>query len=65
MQTAIGRRLAAYVGRERELDVLQRALAESGRDLHVIDVVAEPGMGASALDFCASPPSIWPLPNGE
>ena len=46
---AVGRGLTAYVGRERELDVLQRALAESGRDLHVIDVVAEPGMGKSRL----------------
>ena len=48
-EAAIGRGLTAYVGRERELDVLQRALAESGGDLHVIDVVAEPGMGKSRL----------------
>jgi class 3 adenylate cyclase len=48
-EAAIGRGLTAYIGRERELDVLQRALAESGRDLHVIDVLAEPGMGKSRL----------------
>ena len=48
-EAAIGRGLSAYVGRERELDVLQRALAKSDGNLHVIDIVAEPGMGKSRL----------------
>ena len=45
----MGRGLSAYVGRERELDVLERALAEARGELRVIDVVAEPGMGKSRL----------------
>ena len=46
---SVRRGLSAYVGRERELDVLERALAEAGGELRVIDVVAEPGMGKSRL----------------
>jgi class 3 adenylate cyclase len=46
---AVGRRLSAYVGRERELDILERGLAEARSQLHVIDVMAEPGMGKSRL----------------
>ena len=46
---AVGRGLSAYVGRERELDVLERGLAEARRELRVIDIVAEPGMGKSRL----------------
>jgi class 3 adenylate cyclase len=46
---AIGRGLSAYVGRERELDVLERALAEARSRLRVIDIMAEPGMGKSRL----------------
>jgi class 3 adenylate cyclase len=46
---AVSRGLSAYVGRERELDVLERALAEAHRQLRVIDVMAEPGMGKSRL----------------
>src|SRR5271165_4169678 len=46
---AVGRGLSAYVGRERELDVLERTLAEARRELRVIDVVADPGMGKSRL----------------
>ena len=48
-EAAVGRGLSAYVGRERELDVLERALAEAGRELRVIDIVADPGMGKSRL----------------
>ena len=48
-EAAIGRGLSAYVGRERELEILQRALADACNDLRVIDVVAEPGMGKSRL----------------
>ena len=46
---AVGRGLSAYVGRERELDVLERGLAEARGELRVIDVMAEPGMGKSRL----------------
>jgi class 3 adenylate cyclase len=46
---AVGRGLSAYVGRERELDILERGLAEARSQLHVIDVMAEPGMGKSRL----------------
>ena len=46
---AVGRGLSAYVGRDREVDVLERALAEARRELRVIDIVAEPGMGKSRL----------------
>ena len=48
-EAAVGRGLSAYVGRERELEVLERALAEARGELRVIDVVAEPGMGKSRL----------------
>ena len=48
-EAAVGRGLSAYVGRERELDVLERALAEARSELRVIDIVAEPGMGKSRL----------------
>ena len=47
--TAVRRGLSLYVGRERELDVLQRALDEARQELRVIDIVAEPGMGKSRL----------------
>ena len=46
---AIRRGLNDYVGRERELDVLRRALTESRKELRVIDVVADAGMGKSRL----------------
>src|SRR5450432_1808794 len=46
---AVGRGLSAYVGRERELELLERGLAEARKELHVIDIVAEPGMGKSRL----------------
>jgi class 3 adenylate cyclase len=46
---AVGRGLSAYVGRERELEILDRGLAEARTQLHVIDVMAEPGMGKSRL----------------
>jgi class 3 adenylate cyclase len=48
-EAAVGRGLSAYVGRERELVVLERGLAEARTHLHVVDVVAEPGMGKSRL----------------
>jgi class 3 adenylate cyclase len=48
-EAAVGRGLSVYVGRERELDILERALAEARGELRVIDIVAEPGMGKSRL----------------
>jgi class 3 adenylate cyclase/tetratricopeptide (TPR) repeat protein len=41
--------LSAYVGRERELARLERALDESQGEVRIVDVVAEPGMGKSRL----------------
>ncbi len=41
--------LTAYVGRERELDILQRGFASARGGIRAIDIVAEPGMGKSRL----------------
>lgn len=41
--------LTGYVGRERELDVLDRGFASARGRLRAIDIVAEPGMGKSRL----------------
>jgi class 3 adenylate cyclase len=48
-EAAISRGLSAFVGRERELEVLDRAFVEATSQLQVIDLVAEPGMGKSRL----------------
>jgi class 3 adenylate cyclase len=48
-EAALGRGLNAYVGRERELEILERGLAEARSQLCVIDLMAEPGMGKSRL----------------
>lgn len=48
-EAAISRGLTPYVGRERELEALERALAEARTHTRMIDVVAEPGMGKSRL----------------
>jgi class 3 adenylate cyclase/tetratricopeptide (TPR) repeat protein len=48
-ETSVFRGLSAYVGRERELQVLERSLAEARRKVCIIDIVAEPGMGKSRL----------------
>jgi class 3 adenylate cyclase/tetratricopeptide (TPR) repeat protein len=48
-ETALSRGLGAFVGRERELEVLERGLEEARSKLCVIDLVAEPGMGKSRL----------------
>jgi class 3 adenylate cyclase len=42
-------RLSAFVGREHELEVLQRALDNARSKLRVVDLMAEPGMGKSRL----------------
>ena len=41
--------LSTFVGREREIEILERGLVEARSKLQVIDVVAEPGMGKSRL----------------
>ena len=48
-EAAVSRGLSAFVGRERELEVLERGLDEARSELRVIDLVAEPGMGKSRL----------------
>ena len=53
-EAAVSRALTTFVGRERDLEVLERGLAEARSQLCVIDVMAEPGMGKSRLlyEFC-------------
>ena len=46
---AVSRGLSAFVGREHELEVLERGLEKAGSQLCVVDLVAEPGMGKSRL----------------
>lgn len=46
---AIGRGLSAFVGRERELEMLGNALKDARSQVRVVDVVAEPGIGKSRL----------------
>ena len=46
---AVTRGLGAFVGREHELEVLDRELDEARSRLCVIDIAAEPGMGKSRL----------------
>jgi class 3 adenylate cyclase/tetratricopeptide (TPR) repeat protein len=48
-ETSVFRGLSAYVGRERELQLLEHSLVEASRKVRIIDVVAEPGMGKSRL----------------
>jgi hypothetical protein len=48
-EAAVSRGLSAFVGRERELEILQGGLTEARSELRVIDVAAEPGMGKSRL----------------
>jgi class 3 adenylate cyclase len=46
---ALSRGLTTYVGRERELEVLERGIAEAVTSIRIFDIVAEPGMGKSRL----------------
>jgi class 3 adenylate cyclase len=46
---AVQRGLSPFVGRELELDILERNLEAASRGLRVVDIVAEPGMGKSRL----------------
>ena len=48
-EAAISRGLSAFVGREYELEVLERALETARNELRVVDLAAEPGMGKSRL----------------
>jgi class 3 adenylate cyclase len=48
-EAAVSRGLSVFVGRERELEVLERGLANARSQLCVIDLAAEPGMGKSRL----------------
>ena len=48
-EAAVSRGLSTFVGREHELEVLERGLAEARSQLRVIDIAAEPGMGKSRL----------------
>ena len=48
-EAAVSRGLSTFVGRERELEVLERGLDKARSQLRVIDLVAEPGMGKSRL----------------
>jgi class 3 adenylate cyclase/tetratricopeptide (TPR) repeat protein len=41
--------LGTFIGRERELEVLERGLDKARSQICVIDIVAEPGMGKSRL----------------
>jgi hypothetical protein len=46
---ALRRGLSVFVGREREMEVLERGLNEARAKLCAVDVSAEPGMGKSRL----------------
>ena len=45
----MSRGLSAFIGRERELELLDRRLTEARSKLQVVDLEAEPGMGKSRL----------------
>ena len=48
-EAAVSRGLTTFVGREDELEVLERALDDARSQLRVVDIVADPGMGKSRL----------------
>ena len=48
-EAAVSRGLSTFVGRERELEVLERGLDKARSQLCVVDLVADPGMGKSRL----------------
>ena len=48
-EAAVSRGLSTFVGRERELEVLDRDLDKARSELCAIDLAAEPGMGKSRL----------------
>ena len=48
-ETSIFRGLSAFLGRDRELQLLDGGLADAQRKVRIIDVSAEPGIGKSRL----------------
>jgi class 3 adenylate cyclase len=46
---ALSRGLTTYIGRDRELETLERLLVEARSELRVIDLSGEPGIGKSRL----------------
>jgi class 3 adenylate cyclase len=48
-EAAVSRGLSAFVGRDRELQIMERRLDEARAGTRVIDLAAEPGMGKSRL----------------
>jgi class 3 adenylate cyclase/tetratricopeptide (TPR) repeat protein len=48
-EASVSRGLSTFVGREREFEVLDRALNEARSQLRVVDLAGEPGMGKSRL----------------
>ena len=46
---AAQRGLSPFVGREKELDILERNLEGARHELRLVDIVAEPGLGKSRL----------------
>jgi Adenylate and Guanylate cyclase catalytic domain/AAA ATPase domain len=46
---ALSRGLTAYVGRDRELETLERRLADTSTGIQVVDIAGEPGIGKSRL----------------
>jgi class 3 adenylate cyclase len=48
-EASVSRGLSTFVGRQREFEVLERALDEARSHLRVVDVAGEPGMGKSRL----------------
>jgi Adenylate and Guanylate cyclase catalytic domain/AAA ATPase domain len=48
-EAAVSRGLSTFVGREREMEMLEHGLDEARSKLSVTDIAAEPGMGKSRL----------------
>ncbi len=48
-EAAVSRGLSVFVGRERELEMLERGFDKARAALRVFDIAAEPGMGKSRL----------------
>ena len=48
---AVSRGLSAFVGREREMEVLERGLDDARSQKRIVDLAAEPGMGKSRLFY--------------
>src|SRR5262249_16827608 len=48
-EVAVSRGLSTFVGREREMEVLERGVDKARTEFCVIDIAAEPGMGKSRL----------------